>query len=108
MNGGPGADILRGGADGDTFVFTANAGRDTVADFEAGIDRIGLDALSFGIDSFVFDTDGRPDAAAPTFLYDLGLGQLSFDADGSGARAATAVAIFSSKPALGVADFLLI
>jgi Ca2+-binding RTX toxin-like protein len=108
LSGGAGFDVLRGGAGADTFVFAAGAGRDTVADFESGFDRIGLDALTFGIDSFVFEADAAADTAAATVLYDLGLGQLSFDADGSGASVAVAIATFTNKPLLTVGDFLLV
>lgn len=42
---GAGYDNLRGGAGADVFVFTADGLRDTVADFEFGIDRLDLSGL---------------------------------------------------------------
>lgn len=44
LNGGNGDDTLSGGAGRDSFIFTGrNTGRDTITDFEGGIDRIVLD-----------------------------------------------------------------
>jgi serralysin len=108
LAGGAGLDSLRGGAEADTFVFAFNSGRDVVADFEAGIDKVGLEALTFGIDSLVFEADIAADSAAATILYDFGMGQLLFDMDGSGAGAATAIAAFANKPVLTVGDFILV
>ena len=42
LRGGTGNDRLSGGAGVDIFVLAAREGRDTITDFELGIDRIGL------------------------------------------------------------------
>lgn len=66
LTGGRGTDILRGGRDADAFVFTAPAdspsrsGRDHIADFEHGLDRIDLR----GIDA----SNGEPGNQAFTFI----------------------------------------
>ncbi len=44
---GRGRDVLTGGADADIFVFDFDGKRDTVTDYEVGIDRIRLDGISF-------------------------------------------------------------
>lgn len=46
LNGGAGRDVLNGGAQADVFVFTAGAGVDTIADFQAGVDRIEIRAAN--------------------------------------------------------------
>jgi Ca2+-binding RTX toxin-like protein len=42
LSGDLGNDLLTGGAGGDTFMLRAGGGADTVSDFQAGSDRIGL------------------------------------------------------------------
>lgn len=42
LNGGVGDDTLTGGAGADTFVFGAGYGKDTVTDFEHGVDKLVL------------------------------------------------------------------
>jgi Ca2+-binding RTX toxin-like protein len=49
LTGGAGDDQLVGGADEDTFVFTRGSARDTIRDFEDGIDRM---AIRSGADGF--------------------------------------------------------
>ena len=43
LSGGAGRDALFGGAGADVFIFGPGSGHDTVADFEAGIDRVRLE-----------------------------------------------------------------
>ena len=51
--GGKGQDFLTGGADADEFVLTLNQGRDTIEDYEDGIDSFLLTGgLNFGDLSF--------------------------------------------------------
>ena len=45
IDGGDGQDILTGGADADRFVFIGAWRRDTITDFEQGLDRINLQSL---------------------------------------------------------------
>ena len=40
LNGGQGKDELTGGEGADTFVFTKGSGKDTIMDFEVGVDII--------------------------------------------------------------------
>lgn len=47
LNGDQGNDTLRGGRGRDLFIIAANAGIDTIADFEDGTDLIGLVDLTF-------------------------------------------------------------
>jgi VCBS repeat-containing protein len=120
LDGGPGddrleglggADQLIGGAGADAFVFGSAPGAEnapTVADYEAGIDRIVLVASSghFGdlpvgpLDPLAFDTLG--DEQAPTeatrIVYDPATGTLSFDPDGSGAAASQPFAVLDDPP----------
>ncbi|MDQ4421020.1 calcium-binding protein [Sphingobium sp. DEHP117] len=51
LNGGALADTLTGGTGADSFVFdtlTTSANKDTIKDFELGIDHIALDRAAFG------------------------------------------------------------
>jgi len=43
LSGGAGRDALFGGAGADVFIFGPGSGHDTVADFEAGLDRVRLE-----------------------------------------------------------------
>lgn len=45
LDGGRGNDRLRGDAGADTFVFDTGSGRDTIIDFESGVDTIDLSGL---------------------------------------------------------------
>lgn len=45
LNGGAGDDLLMGGAGSDVFEFYRGSGRDVIADFTNGIDRIEIDGL---------------------------------------------------------------
>jgi ELWxxDGT repeat protein len=48
LDGGDGNDLLTGGAESDIFVLRAGNGRDSISDFQLGIDRLGLaDGLTF-------------------------------------------------------------
>jgi Ca2+-binding RTX toxin-like protein len=42
LDGHAGKDILHGGASSDTFVFSTGSGKDVIADFENGLDKIDL------------------------------------------------------------------
>jgi len=46
LNGGPGNDTHSGGAGADTFVFAANAGSDTIKDYDPGVDTIELSGVA--------------------------------------------------------------
>jgi serralysin len=56
LNGLGGNDLLMGGAGADTFAFSGNAGKDTIADFKSGSDRIDLSAYT-GVHDVGFSAD---------------------------------------------------
>lgn len=60
LDGAGGSDKLTGGADGDTFAFIFNTGKDVVTDYIDGADKIDLKAYNHGIQDFA-DLDGRID-----------------------------------------------
>ncbi|GBD50631.1 calcium-binding protein [Methylopila sp. Yamaguchi] len=99
INGGGGADVLFGGGDNDVltggagadiFVFTdVDQGRDTITDFQIGVDKIGIDRADFDLTSFdagLFESNagGLATDAGTRFVYSETTGRLFFDADGSG------------------------
>jgi Ca2+-binding RTX toxin-like protein len=114
--GGDGADRLTGGDGADTFHWDALDGADDqIVDFGAS----GSDHLSFAfaalaglvpigaLDPGAFASDA-PSASAPQFVYDTAAGLLYFDADGTGAAAAVAIANFTGVPSLTAADIVII
>ena len=54
--GGKGNDILKGGAGADTFFFAQGHGRDTILDFEAGVDTIAFNSKLFASVSDILDS----------------------------------------------------
>ena len=110
LSGGLGRDTLSGGAESDTFVFVApGEGPDAVLDFAAGLDRIEISRIGFGVTALVLHAGATPvvGGAGGQFLYDTDAGRLSFDADGAGPGAAVWIATFAGRPALGAGDFVL-
>jgi trimeric autotransporter adhesin len=117
LSGGGGNDILSGGAGADSFrldtALSAAWNVDRIADFLAADDTIalnravftgiavngGLAAGAFRIGLSAGDTDDR-------ILYDPGTGRIFYDADGSGAGAATLFATVTAGTALTAADFV--
>ncbi len=98
LQGGAGHDSLTGGLGGDTFRFDGpTAGSDdVVTDFTSGTDHVALSKTGFGITS-VADFDivtaaGGPTEAKATLIVDTAAHTLSWDADGTGAGAATLLA----------------
>jgi Ca2+-binding RTX toxin-like protein len=79
IDGGAGNDILGGGLGADVFVLAAGGGRDTVTDFEDGIDLIAVEAASMdgvklrAISGGVEVTIGNGDTL---FLKGIGIGQI--------------------------------
>lgn len=85
INGGAGQDVLTGGSGADTFVFwreseSPQQARDTILDFDQGIDRIdvsGIDARDRGggfsdfDDAFVFLRDRQFTGTAGELRYDI-------------------------------------
>jgi Ca2+-binding RTX toxin-like protein len=119
LDGGAGTDTLTGGAGNDTFLFDQAlvAGNvSTITDFAPGSDEIRLsttvftaagaagttlDAAAFFIGSAAHDADDR-------IIYDGADGTLWYDADGTGAQAATAFAVLPTALALTQNDFHLV
>ncbi len=98
--GGEGVDILTGGAGADRFIFSTAPepsagppfGVDQITDFTTGVDQIFLNRTAFGLApaSTLNFAVGGPTAAVATFFSNGS--SLFFDADGTGAGAAVAVA----------------
>jgi serralysin len=119
LNGGAGNDVLIGGADADIFMFAdapAVGGLDRTGDFEAGSDKIEIDASAFGGGlaaggAVQLVANANPSSVGMTggvFLYNTSNGFLSFDADGQGAGAAVAFFRIQNLPALTAADFVVV
>jgi Ca2+-binding RTX toxin-like protein len=122
LDGGLGKDTLTGGAGADRFDFStalsAAANVDTITDFEAGVDDIGLDSALFtglvegALEEGAFVSGaGRSTAAdaGDRIIYNTTTGALYFDADGLGGAAAIQFATLTGSPdALSAADFSVI
>jgi Ca2+-binding RTX toxin-like protein len=129
IKGGVGNDVLIGGAVAETLSREAGADRfrfdtletsaskDTIKDFEHGIDRLEISKAAFTV--FMGDLDGLLDPAQLAFgtkattsdhrlIYDQIKGALYYDADGAGGAAQIQIAQFSTKPLLDAGDFLLV
>lgn len=125
LYGQAGNDFLTGGAGADSFVFnaslSASTNRDTVTDFQSGIDSIqlsraifrslgtttgGLDATRFWAGAGVVgghDADDR-------IVYNTTTGALYYDADGSGRGAAVQICLLgtAAHPTIASTDFQII
>jgi len=116
IDGKGGSDSLYGLGGADTFAFTTALGAgnaDTIADFVAGTDKIGLDDAIFtaiggalGANAFVVGTAAAD--ADDRIVYNQATGQLFYDADGNGGGAAVLFATLQGAPVLAASDFLLI
>jgi Ca2+-binding RTX toxin-like protein len=124
VNGGAGNDTLYGNAGRDVFVFDTKLSKgsnvDTIKDFNVANDSLWLDdaiftrlgtgtraepsALKSG--SFVVGSWARD--ADDYLIYDRATGVLSYDADGSGAKAAVVFARLKKDLALTHKDFLIV
>jgi Ca2+-binding RTX toxin-like protein len=102
LDGRGGHDNLFGGAGADTFAFDAPAGAadaDVIGDFAVGIDHIALASALYGAadlgsgnEELVVAANAAAATGAATLLFDTLSGLLSYDADGTGAGAALAIA----------------
>jgi hypothetical protein len=116
LHGNAGNDTLTGNAGNDMFVFdkALNAGTnvDTITDFSKGADRILLDHLIFtaltagklAATSFVAEAGAVAHDSNDFILYDTTTGNLSYDADGSGAQFSILFAHLNNSPLLAAAD----
>jgi hypothetical protein len=123
LAGGTLDDRLEGGAGRDVFAFRAlaNAGLDTIADFNPGDDVIQLTGANFGelaaghiftagVDFIIGTIAGGMSAPQlrPTVLYDYVTGTLYFDTDGSGGDIAAAFAQLTGSPGLAASDLRVV
>ena len=120
LSGGLGGDTLTGGAGKDRFVFDVVdtfANRDTIKDFEHGIDDILISRSAFSafagsvagaLSTSAFVVGVAATTAAHRIVYNNATGGLSYDPDGVGGQAQIQIASLSTKPVLDAADFLLI
>lgn len=117
LDGKLGNDVLTGGAGADRFVFStalnAATNRDTITDFQHGIDKIALDRTV----STKFTTPGpllaanfainAPHDANDYIIYNTTTGALSYDSNGNGPGASTQFATLTHVPGITQADFLI-
>ena len=71
LHGGAGDDVLIGGAGSDRFAFSGSNGADTIADFQHGIDTIGLGGYGAALSSFS-DLAGHISQVGADVQIDLG------------------------------------
>jgi Ca2+-binding RTX toxin-like protein len=118
LNGGLGNDTLTGGGGKDTFLFNSKLGGnvDNITDFGAG-DKIALDDAIFsklkGQNAsehfYVQRIVGVSAQDSDDYLfYDFESGQLYYDADGSGIKAAVLIATVGSATELSANDFVVV
>ncbi len=117
IDGKGGGDYLAGGGGVDTFAFTTALGAgnvDTIADFQAGIDKIALDSDVFtGLVDGPLPAGAFADSSAPPelddrIIYNSATGQIFFDADGSDPGAAVLFATVNPGTILMASDFTVI
>ncbi len=109
-----GADYLVGGAGADQFIFDIpEDGFDTINDFTAGLDKIGIAASGFGGGLIAggsvagaFTLGAAPVGTGAQFYY-TGI-DLHWDADGTGAGANFLIARLTGSPLLTAGDFILL
>ena len=116
IDGKAGNDVLYGLGGADTFAFTTALGAgnvDTLADFVAGTDKIGLDdaiftaiGASLNASAFVIGTAAAD--ADDRIIYNSATGALFYDADGNGAGAAVQFATLSQGLTLAASDFAMV
>lgn len=110
--GGDGFDRLTGGSGADTFVLDSRFTNsfDTITDFIAGTDQIGLAGTGrTSLSGVVLEVNSASaNSAHATLLYNASTGALLWDADGNGRGAAVKIAMLDTMPTLHMADFVLI
>jgi serralysin len=118
LDGGAGADVIAGYGGADTFTFTTALGAgnsDSIVDFAAGIDKIGLDDAIFGalgglgaLNAAAFATGAGAADGSDRIIYNSATGQLFYDADGAGGVAQVQFATLNAGLALTASDFAVI
>ena len=115
LAGGKGADFLTGGDGDDTFRFGGDIKTDHITDFLSGTDRIELDNLVFktlltegqlAADQFVQGTTAT--TATQRIVYDQPTGNLWYDVDGSGKKAAVLIGVLDNHVQIAHTDFWVI
>jgi Ca2+-binding RTX toxin-like protein len=129
LTGGAGNDSLTGGAGSDRFIYNTNAafttsavGRDVLADFSSGTDKIVLDKTTFtaltsiagngfnvASELAVVGNDAAAATASALIVYSSGTGNLFYNQNGvtTGLGSGEQFATLSEIPALSVDDFIL-
>lgn len=111
LQGGGGADSLAGGLGADTFIAALTDGNDSITDFASGEDMLAFSAAETGLAAGALDAAnfalGAAAGAAPQFLFDAATGQLSWDADGTGAGAAVLLARFAAGTGPVAGDIII-
>jgi Ca2+-binding RTX toxin-like protein len=112
LKGNGGNDTLTGNGGGDRFIFERpdQEGTDTITDFNASEDIIGiLNGNPFAsagltnntyLQASQFHQGNAAADASDRFIYDITTGSLYFDADGTGATAQIHIATLATKPAI--------
>jgi len=117
LNGSGGNDYLVGGGGADLFLFITDLGQgniDGIGDFEAGLDRIGIDNAVFtGLDGGIlaagaFAMGSAANEEDDRIIYDPTSGALWFDEDGSGPGAALQFAQLETNLSLCSNDFVVV
>ena len=112
--------MLTGGTGADSFrfdVLETTANKDTIRDFEHGIDRIELDHTAFAafsghalgaIGAGELALGAAASTASQHLVYNGATGALYYDADGAGGQAQVQIAVFSTKPVIDFHDIVVI
>ena len=119
LRGLGGADTLSGNGGGDRFLFDTPldaSNVDSVVDFKSGQDKLVLSDVIFAnlaagplsAAQLVVGPGAQAQDANDRILYNTATGQLSYDADGSGAGAAIAFATLFGQPALSATDIAVV
>lgn len=115
LAGGKGFDILTGGTGADTFRLSGDTKTDHITDFLSGTDRIELDNLVFkalltegqlAANQFAQGTTAT--TATQRIVYDQPTGNLWYDVDGSGKKAAVLMAVLDNHVQIAHTDFWVI
>jgi Ca2+-binding RTX toxin-like protein len=115
LAGGKGFDILTGGIGADTFRFGGDTKTDHITDFLSGADRIELDNLVFKalltegqLSADQFAQGASATTVTQRIVYDQPTGNLWYDVDGSGKKAAVLIAVLDSHVQIAHTDFWII
>jgi Ca2+-binding RTX toxin-like protein len=98
LSGGLGNDLLAGGDGEDVFIFMSAlnglSNIDVITDFVSGVDRI---QVSVSVFTALAEQVGQSVGLSQYITYNAATGELSYDADGSGAGTAVIFAILGSE-----------